>query len=349
MARVGTTRAAVAGEGPEVPRLTFVSDRDPGYRRVGRGRRVRFVDVEGRPVTDEAELRRLRALAIPPAWTDVWACADPSGHLQAVGRDARGRKQYRYHPAFRRERELDKYDRLLRFARRLPRIRAVVERDLALSGHSRERVLALVVRLLELTHLRVGNEEYARVNRSFGLSTLRDRHATVRGQRVHFRFKGKSGKVWQLRISDRRIARIVRQVQDLPGQDLFQYLDEEGQVRDVTSADVNAYIREIAGEQASAKDFRTWNGTVLAARALFLAGPFTSKREAASKVRGALHDVALRLGNTVTVCRSSYVHPAIIEGYLQGKPCPTGAAGEECLEGLSADECAVLRYLESAC
>jgi DNA topoisomerase-1 len=324
-----------------------VSDRDPGYRRVGRGRRVRFVDVEGRPVTDEAELRRLRALAIPPAWTDVWACADPSGHLQAVGRDARGRKQYRYHPAFRRERELDKYDRLLRFARRLPRIRAVVERDLALSGHSRERVLALVVRLLELTHLRVGNEEYARVNRSFGLSTLRDRHATVRGQRVHFRFKGKSGKVHEVGLRDRRLARLIRRIQELPGQRLFEYVDADGSTRPVRSEDVNAYLREAAGAPVSAKDFRTWAATVLAFRALRRADEERSLPPR-RRVALAIGEVADALGNTPAVSRSSYVHPAIVEAWEAGDlrsvrvTAPLPSSGPPTRE----EEAAVIRLLE---
>jgi DNA topoisomerase-1 len=206
-----------------------------------------------------------------------------------------------------------------------------------------------VVRLLDRTLIRIGNAEYARGNDSYGLTTLQNRHVALKGSELHFRFKGKSGKIWRLRVSDRRIARIVRQIQDLPGQDLFQYLDEDGQVRDVTSADVNGFIREIAGEQASAKDFRTWTGTVLAARVLAAAGPFTSKREAASKVKAALREVAERLGNTVAVCRGSYVHPAIIEGYLAGTPCAMPQAAAENEESLSDEERAVLRYLESSC
>lgn len=340
----GGSRLAASGAS-----LVYVTGAEPGIRRVRRGRGFCYLEPGGSQVKDEAVLARIRALAIPPAYTDVWICRDPCGHLQATGRDQKGRKQYRYHKDWHGEQDASKFQRLIAFGRALPALRSRIAADLQLRGLNRQKVLAAVVNLLDRTLIRVGNAEYAKGNDSYGLTTLQNRHVALKRGELHFRFKGKSGKVWQLRISDRRIARIVRQVQDLPGQDLFQYLDEEGQVRDVTSADVNAYIREIAGEQASAKDFRTWNGTVLAARALFLAGPFTSKREAASKVRGALHDVALRLGNTVTVCRSSYVHPAIIEGYLQGKPCPTGASGEKCLEGLSADECAVLRYLESAC
>jgi DNA topoisomerase-1 len=327
--------------------LTFASDRDPGYRRVGRGARVRYLDAEGRPVGDEEELRRIRGLAIPPAWTDVWICADPRGHLQAVGRDARGRKQYRYHAAFRRERELDKYDRLLRFARRLPRIRAAVERDLALAGLPRERVLALVVRLMELTHLRVGNEEYARLNRSFGLSTLRDRHATVRGAQVRFRFKGKGGKQHQVGIRDRRLARLVRRIQELPGQQLFEYLDVDGTSRPIRSDDVNAYLRAAAGAPVSAKDFRTWAATVLAFRAFRRVdedGTLSPRR----RVAAAIEEVAEALGNTPAVSRASYVHPAVVEAWQDGDLHAVRLATELPSTGppTREEEAAVIRLLE---
>jgi DNA topoisomerase I len=329
--------------------LVYVTGAEPGIRRVRRGRGFCYLNPDGSAVKDPAVLARIRALAIPPAYSDVWICREPCGHLQATGRDQKGRKQYRYHKDWHGGQDATKFARLSAFGRSLPRLRAGISRLLEQRGISREKVLAAVVCLLDRTLIRIGNAEYARGNDSYGLTTLQNRHVALKGAELHFRFKGKSGKVWQLRVSDRRIARIVRQIQDLPGQDLFQYLDEEGQVRDVTSADVNGFIREIAGEQASAKDFRTWTGTVLAARVLAAAGPFTSKRDAASKVKAALREVAERLGNTVAVCRASYVHPAIIDGYLAGTPCamPQAAAGNA--EGLSAEERAVLRYLESSC
>lgn len=329
--------------------LVYVTCAEPGIRRLKRGRGFSYVNPDGSQVRDETVLARIRALAIPPAYTDVWICLEPRGHIQATGRDQRGRKQYRYHKDWHGSQDASKFARLAEFGRVLPQLRAIVSEHMGRRGNSREKVLAAVVDLLDRTLIRVGNAEYAKGNDSYGLTTLQNRHVALKGAELHFRFKGKSGKVWQLRISDRRIARIVREIQDLPGQDLFQYIDEEGQVRDVTSADVNGYIRAIAGEEASAKDFRTWNGTVLAARALAAAGAFTSKREAASKVKAALSEVADRLGNTVTVCRASYVHPAIIEAYLAGRPCPMPETAEPADSGLSAEEQAVLRFLESAC
>ena len=322
---------------------------EPGIRRVRRGRGFCYVACDGSVVKDSAILARIRALAIPPAYTDVWICTEPCGHIQATGRDQKGRKQYRYHKDWHGEQDAMKFARLAEFCRALPALRKRVASDMQQRGITREKVLATVVNLLDRTLIRVGNAEYAKGNDSYGLTTLQNRHVALKGAELHFRFRGKSGKVWQLRVHDRRIARIVRAIQDLPGQDLFQYKDEDGAVRDVTSADVNAYIRAMAGEQASAKDFRTWTGTVLAARALAAAGPFASKREAASRVKAALHGVAERLGNTITVCRSSYVHPAIINGYLEGRPCPMPAEGGEGGEGLSPEERAVLRFLESSC
>lgn len=329
--------------------LVYVTGSEPGIRRVRRGRGFCYLGPDGAPLRDKALLARIRALAIPPAYTDVWICADPCGHIQATGRDQKGRKQYRYHKDWLGEQDAGKFQRLVAFGRALPALRKRVAADMAVRGISRGKVLATVVDLLDRTLIRVGNAEYAKGNDSYGLTTLQNRHVALKGAELQFRFKGKSGRVWQLRLSDRRIARIIRQIQDLPGQDLFQYLDEHGEVRDVTSADVNAYIREIAGEQASAKDFRTWNGTVMAAGALATAGPFTSKRDAAARLRRALHEVAERLGNTIAVCRSSYVHPAIIEGYLAGAPCAMPAAASNGAGGLSAEEQAVLHYLEKAC
>jgi len=261
---------------------------------------------------------RIRALAIPPAWTDVWICQDPRGHLQATGRDARGRKQHRYHAAYREHRESAKFDRMLTFAGLLPRIREQVDEDLTRRGLGREKVLAAVVRLLELTLIRVGNEEYARLNRSFGLTTLRDRHARIEGTQVRFAFTGKSGKRHEVTLRDRRLARVVARCQELPGQDLFQYVDEAGEVRDVRSEDVNGYLREIAGEDVTAKDFRTWAGTVLAYRALRALQPTDTDREARRNVVEAIRATAESLGNTPSVARRSYVHPAVLQAYLDG-------------------------------
>lgn len=327
--------------------LVYVSDAMPGIRRIRRGKGFAFHYPDGSAVADAETLSRIRALAIPPAYTDVWICGDPRGHIQATGRDQKGRKQYRYHKSWHGEQDASKFARLIDFAAALPALRCRIAQDLGRRGIPRERVLAAVVDLLDRTLIRVGNTEYAKGNDSYGLTTLQNRHVDVKGAALHFRFKGKSGKVWQLKLADRRIANIVRSVQELPGQDLFQYLDSEGQVRDVDSAAVNGYIRAVAGPEASAKDFRTWNGTVLAARALAEAGGFHSRREAASKVRKAIAAVAERLGNTVAVCRGSYVHPAIIEGYLDGMPCRPQEQVKP-LAGLSAEEAAVLRYLEAA-
>lgn len=294
----------------------------PGIQRVRRGRGFAFRDPDGRALRDRETLTRIRALAIPPVWTDVWISPDPKGHLQATGRDARGRKQYRYHPDFRARRDRDKYERMLRFARALPRIRARVEADLAKRGLPREKVLAASIRLLERTLIRVGNEEYARENRSFGLATLRDRHATIDGSEVRFRFRGKSGIVHEVSLHDRRMAGIVRRCRDLPGQELFQYVDDDGEVRDVRSEDVNAYLREVAGtDEFSAKDFRTWSGTVLAFRALaatgqLLDGARPPARAIQRGLRRAIEATAERLGNTPTVARQAYVHPEVIEAYL---------------------------------
>jgi DNA topoisomerase-1 len=304
---------------PEPPKLRYVSDSHPGIsrRRVGSG--FRYVDADGRTVGDPAELRRIRSIAIPPAWADVWICPRADGHLQAVGRDARGRKQYRYHPAWREFRERDKYGRMLAFGRALPRIRGRVARDLARSGLPREKVLAAVVDLLQATDIRIGNEEYARENQSYGLTTLRDRHVRVSGSEVRFRFRGKSGKVRDVVLSDPRAARLVKRFQDLPGQELFQYVDDGGELRSIDSGDVNDYLREISGEEFSAKDFRTWAGSVLTACALRELRCGRTRREANRNLVRAIDVVAERLGNTRAVCRRSYVHPAVIDTYLEGR------------------------------
>lgn len=297
--------------------LRYTTDARPGIRRRRAGRGLSYHRPGGEPVRDPATLARIRALAVPPAWSDVWISTDPSGHLQATGRDARGRKQYRYHPAWRLHRDETKFDRLADFGVALPRIRRRVDRDLARRGLPREKVLALVVRLLELTLIRVGNDEYARLNRSFGLTTLLDRHARVEGAVVRFRFRGKSARQHAVTIHDRRLARLVARCQELPGQELFQYEAENGSVTGVTSEDVNAYLREATGDDFTAKEFRTWAGTLLAFRALCALEPLAG-RDGAHAIAGVIADVAERLGNTPAVCRTSYVHPAVVEAYVEG-------------------------------
>jgi DNA topoisomerase-1 len=267
-------------------------------------------------VRDEQTLQRIRALAIPPAWRDVWICPDPRGHLQATGRDARGRKQYRYHPRWRQVRDEAKYDRILDFAAALPALRRRVDQDMSVSGLPRTKVVAAVAQLLEKTLIRVGNEEYARDNHSFGLTTMRDDHARVSGSTIRFRFKGKSGKFHDISFSDARLARIVKRCQELPGRELFQYLDEDGQVQNIGSADVNEYLRMVMGREFTAKDFRTWTGTVLAARALRELEGFGSDTQAKKNILQAVEAVAGVLGNTRSVCRKCYIHPAIIDAYL---------------------------------
>jgi len=298
--------------------LRYSTDARPGMTRQRRGRGFSYRRPDGDLVHDPAVRARIRALAIPPAWTDVWICPDPAGHLQATGRDARGRKQYRYHERWRSERDDAKFERLIDFARVLPHVRDRCDADLATPGLSREKVLAAVVRLLEMTLIRVGNDEYARLNRSFGLTTLKNRHATVTGIRVRFRFRGKSGRQYEVGIRDRRLAAVVRRCQDLPGQELFQWVDEDGEPHDVGSDDVNDYLREISGIDITAKDFRTWAGTVLAYRALRALARGTDDRSSRKNVVEAVRSTSDRLGNTPAVARRSYVHPAILEAYMDG-------------------------------
>jgi DNA topoisomerase I len=307
------SRAAARAAG-----LRYVSDAGPGIRRRRSGRGFSYSGVDGQPIRDRDLLRWIRSLAVPPAWTDVWISPVRNGHILATGRDAKGRKQSRYHPAWREIRDEAKYGRTIAFAQALPAIRARVEKDLSLWGLPRQKVVATVVRLLELTLVRVGNEEYARENRSYGLTTLRNRHVRVDGSELRLRFKGKSGKEHSLGVRDRRVAAIVKKCQELPGQELFQYLDEAGELQAVDSGDVNDYLREIAGDDFTAKDFRTWAGTVLAAEALKAAEAVESEAAAKRKVVEAIEQVARSLGNSATVCRKCYVHPAIIESYLDG-------------------------------
>ena len=304
--------------GAAVSGLRHVSDARPGITRERAGEGFRYLDPDGRPVSDEATLERIRKLAIPPAWNDVWICPYPNGHIQATGRDARGRKQYRYHARWRSVRDEAKFDRMLGFARALPAIRRHVEQDLKRPGLPREKVLATIVRLLQTTMMRIGNEEYARENKSFGLTTLRDRHVRIDGSEVQFRFRGKSGVMHSVKLDDPRLARIIRGARDLPGQELFQYVDDDGQTRVVDSADVNDYLRAISGEDYTAKDFRTWSGTLLAALALREYEQVDSEAQAKKNVLRAIESVAARLGNTPSICRKCYVHPAVIERYLDG-------------------------------
>jgi DNA topoisomerase-1 len=274
--------------------------------------------ADGSPIRDATTLERIRALAVPPAWTDVWICPNPRGHMQATGRDARKRKQFRYHPRWTALRDADKFGRLIGFCQALPRVRRRVARDLRQPGLTQQKVIATIIKLMEMTLIRVGNEEYARQNRSYGLTTLRDRHATVRGNTVRLMFRGKTGKEVEAEVTDRRVARVVRQCQELPGQDLFVYVDEEGTRHSVSSQDVNDYLRETTGEEYTAKDFRTWAGTVLAAAALGGLDEFGSEAEAKRNVVAAIDRVAKRLRNTRAVCRRSYVHPAVLDSYMDG-------------------------------
>jgi DNA topoisomerase-1 len=356
--RIRTLVRKISVKGPPDPvesaklaGLRYVNDeRTPGISRIGRQNRFRYVGPDGRTIGDRTELQRIRALAIPPAWKDVWICPNPLGHLQATGRDARGRKQYRYHPRWREVRDEVKYGRLVKFAEALPQIRARTNADLQRPGLPCEKVLAAVVQLLEKTLIRVGNEEYARQNRSFGLTTMRDEHAKVAGSKVRFEFRGKSGIEHAVDLEDRRLARIVKACRDLPGYELFQYIGDDGKRHVVDSADVNDYLRSISGEDFTAKDFRTWAGTVLAAKALAATQAFTSNREAKRNIVTAIESVAKRLGNTRTVCRKCYIHPAVFDAYLDGATIQTVRARAARLAAkssrLSAEETAVVRLLE---
>jgi DNA topoisomerase-1 len=303
----------------EVPaHLVWTDDREPGFRRRRAGKGFSYADAAGRAIKDAETIARVKALAIPPAWTDVWICADPDGHLQATGRDARGRKQYRYHPEYRAHRDAEKFDRLFEFGSALPAIRRQVSRDIALSGMPREKVVATVVRLLESTLIRVGNEEYARENGSYGLTTLRDRHAKFTASTVRLVFKGKHGIARDVTIADRRLRRIVKQCQDLPGQVLFQFVDDDGAPRPISSTDVNEYLGAVTGLSVTAKDFRTWMGTLLASCAFVGLPPPESKAAANRGVASVCQTVSAHLGNTAAVCRTSYVHPHVIEWYRDG-------------------------------
>jgi DNA topoisomerase-1 len=327
--------------------LVYVTTDGPGLRRERRGEAFVYRDAAGRKVADRRTLERIKALAIPPAWSEVWICADPNGHLQAVGQDEKGRRQYSYHADFRALRDEAKFHRLAAFAETLPVLRAAIAKDMAEPGLGRRKVLAVVARLLETTLIRVGNRAYARENRSYGLTTLLSRHVSVEHADLKFHFKGKSGKQWRLQLHDRRIARIVKSCQELPGQHLFQYRDAEGHLQAVTSASVNAYLKEVSGADITAKDFRTWNGTVMTALALHEAGPASSVSQAKRIVSAAIRQTAARLGNTPAICRKCYVHPDVIAAYLDGALALGEAPADAAEPGLQPEEAQVLAFLKA--
>ncbi len=349
--RTGLDKGREFREAARFARLRYVSDGERGYARRRRGKAFTYVRPDGKVLRDPATLGRIRSMAIPPAWQDVWICPAPNGHLQATGRDARGRKQYRYHPRWREAQDQHKYERIVAFAKTLPKIRRAVARHLRKRGLPREKVLAAAVKLLETTLIRVGNDEYARDNRSYGLTTMQDEHVKIRGATIRFDFRGKHGVEHEIDLEDRRLAQIVYACRDLPGQELFQYVDEAGEVRDVGSGDVNDYIRQISGDNFTAKDFRTWAGTALAAQALQEFQDFDSKAAAKRNITKAIEQVAERLGNTQAICRKCYVHPGIIDAYMDRSLVKTLQKQTEkelrgTLHRLSSEEAAVLALLQ---
>ena len=341
-----------AGTTAKLAGLRYVCDSEPGIRRTFVRKRFSYQDTDGTRVTDERTLARIQAIVIPPAWTDVWICNHANGHLQATGRDDRGRKQYRYHPHWRTVRDEAKYGRMLQFGRALPTIRKRVDADLSQTGLTRDKVLATVVRLLELTLIRVGNEEYARTNESYGLTTLQDDHVELSGSRIRFVFQGKSGKKHEIGLLDARLAKVVRRCRELPGQSLFQYRDDSGDLHAIGSADVNTYLRDVTGQEFTAKDFRTWFGSVLAASELRQTEIPNSERDQARVVNAAITNVANSLGNTPAICRKCYVHPVVIDAFLDGSMAETASTirvnSEQAVHLHSRDERLVLRLLESA-
>lgn len=338
-----TQAAKVAG-------LHYVSDTMPGIQRKKAGQHFSYLDLQGKPIHDSKELQRIKSLGIPPAWTSVWICPDPQGHLQATGRDAKKRKQYRYHPEWRAVRDSTKYDHIITFGETLPLIREHIEHDISLPGLPREKILATVVRLLDATMIRIGNEEYMRENNSFGLTTLHNDHVDVSGSKLHFHFHGKSGKEHAIDLRDKQLARIVKRCQDLPGYQLFEYQDEDGSLRTIDSSDVNTYLREISDQSFTAKDFRTWGGTVIATRTLEELGGFENQTQAKKNVVQAIKTAAEHLGNTPAICRKCYIHPGVIDAYMDGSLLdflkynrPKGDTDTK--HGLRLDEAVVLAFL----
>jgi len=331
--------------------LRYVSDAKPGLHREPAGKGFRYTDAQGQRVRDKVTLARIKSLVIPPAWTDVWICAAHNGHIQVTARDARGRKQYRYHLLWRKVRDENKYEHLISFGRALPAIRKRVDKDLGLPGLPREKILATIVRLLETTMMRVGNEEYARSNGSFGLTTLRDKHVRIDGARLEFNFRGKSGVEHSIELTDRRLARIINRCRDMPGYELFQYLDGEGNRGSIDSDDVNEYLRRISGQDYTAKDFRTWAGTLLAALALREFEKFDSQAQAKKNLVRAIESVSAKLGNTPAICRKCYIHPVIMDSYLEGSMLDAlqrrAEKGlKEDMHDLNPEEAAVLALLQ---
>jgi DNA topoisomerase-1 len=336
----------------EAAGLHYVSDVQAGYTRRKQGSKFVYLDLHGRPLKNEKHLARIKALVIPPAWSSVWICPDPQGHLQATGRDEKGRKQYRYHNNWQQIRNETKFSKTLMFASKLSIIRARIKRDLELPGLVRNKILAAIVKIMDQTMIRIGNEEYAEKNKSYGLTTIRNRHAEVKGQKVRFKFKGKSGKFHDVEIEDPRIAKIVRKCQDLPGQELFEYESEDGSYADVTSQDVNDYLREVTGENITAKDFRTWGGTVRAALTLQEIGPHQTKTELKKNLVKAVQQTADHLRNTTAVCKKYYIHPCVFKAYEDGSlfkiylKCQKKQKARQ--TGLYSEEVFALRLLESA-
>jgi DNA topoisomerase I len=346
----GTVGTADPADSARAAGLRYVTDDKPGLTRRKNGTHFVYKSIDGKIVRDPVELSRIKSLVIPPAWRDIWICPLASGHLQATGRDARGRKQHRYHSRWREIRDANKYDRMIDFAKKLPAIRRKVDDDLALAGLPREKVLATVLRLLETSSIRVGNEEYARQNNSFGLATMRNRHVSVSGSNIRFEFRGKSGVHHALDLNDRRLARIVKQCQELPGHELFQYIADDGTRCSIDSADVNNYLRDIAGDDFSSKDFRTWAGTVLAARTLLEFQGGKSNAELKKNIAQAIELVAKKLGNTRAVCRKCYVHPAVLEAYTDGSLFKLARLRQKnpkaaSINGLTQEEASLLMFL----
>lgn len=350
LGEVETCNAVDPIEAAKAAGLRYVSDSQSGIRRKRAGKHFSYIGLDGTPIRDPQELERIKKIGIPPAWKQVWICPSPKGHIQATGRDAKGRKQYRYHPHWREVRDETKYDRLIVFGEALPAIRERVAHDLSLPGLPYEKVLATIVRLLDTTLIRVGNEEYVRENQSYGLTTMRSRHAEVSGATVRFHFRGKGGKEHDIDVKDRQLAKIVKRCQDLPGHELFQYIDEQGIRRSVESGDVNDYLREISGQDFTAKDFRTWGGTVIAMRELEEQDSFETQTQAKKNVVEAIKETAEQLGNTPSICRKCYVHPGVLDAYLDGSLLSYlkqygNAEKKDRYEGLRAEEARTLDFL----
>ncbi len=347
---IETCSAAHPIETAEAAGLRYVSDTQPGIQRKRVGKHFSYIGLDGKPIRDPKELERIKKIGIPPAWKQVWICPSPKGHIQATGRDAKGRKQYRYHSRWREVRDETKYDRMIAFGEALPSIRERVEQDLSLAGLPYEKVLATLVRLLDTTLIRVGNEEYARENHSFGLTTMRTHHVKVAGTTVHFHFRGKSGREHDIDVRDRQLAKIVKRCQDLPGHELFQYVDEQGNQRTVESGDVNDYLREISGQDFTTKDFRTWGGTVTTMCELEREGAFESQTWGKKNIVEAIKVTAQQLGNTPSICRKCYVHPGVLDAYLDNSLLSflkqyKDREEKEVREGLKPNEIRTLAFL----